>query len=267
MRFSRAGDATASGMGRMYTLQMLAANEQSPGSFVAQEPFLAGDRVEVEGRSRHVKLYMPAGLGAVQHQQDSPVLGQPSDLVRGHAAPGGVQDVAHEDHACLGRERRLDLGYDRLAGVMDFEVHHFHGHPVALPDELGRRNHGAVLHVADDDFIALLPVQPAEYDIKALRGVAGDQHLIYCGVEYPCRGFPGLGLYFPACFKDVRHDRTLLKFQVYPVLHGLGHTPRRRARPPSIHVCGVRQHGYLTSDTVYVHVSRTSVIGFLLGIS
>ena len=206
----------------------------------------------------HVQRDVPPGLGPVQHDLRAVVVCQTAQLGGGHAQAGGVLDVADEDEAGAVRNRGCELADNGVVGIVWVQVHNVNPAAIAMGDVPAGRQHRAVLEVAGDDLVALFPVDAAEDDVEALRGVAGDHRLVHVGAQKAGGGAAGLLLHIAATLVDAGGGRPLLRLEGHAGLHGLGSGARRWPRPTGVHVGQVPEDRDLVSQFPYVHAVNHS---------
>ena len=167
--------------------------------------------------------------------------------------------MADENEAGTLVHRSFKLADDGVPGVMGIDVQHLHLDAVSVGDVPAGRQYRAVLQVAGDDLVALLPVQAAEDDVQALGGVAGDQRLVNVGAQQVGGGAAGFLLYLAAALVDAGGGRPLLRLQRHPRLHGLGSSARGRPGPAGVHVGQVLEDGNFFAQLLDVHTVTYSL--------
>jgi len=137
---------------------------------------VGAESVEVAAEGLHIDGDMGGTLGAVDGNGDAVGMGKTDDVLDGVDGAEDVADVGDADEAGAGGEEVLEGLHVETAVVGDGDDAEHRA--AALAEELPRDDVAVVLHLADNDFVALVAEGFAERggeEVDALGGAAGEE--------------------------------------------------------------------------------------------
>ena len=138
----------------------------------AEQPLLAGDRVDVGAGRREVDRDGAGALGAIDDDQGAARVGDVGDRGDRHDRPGRPQDVADHDGPRALVDGGVEGGDDPLVVAAVADVEEVEVDAVTRSRQVQRADAARVLEAGGHGLVAGRPVDPVDADVHAVgRGV------------------------------------------------------------------------------------------------